>query len=231
MSRVRRLPPRRSLPSLLPPLLVVAALLLTGCGKEKAPSADGATASTAEIPAPTGTAVSEELADRATALGIAPEHVYVTAAPGFALAQQSVGVSGDDGFSASYFSRSAGTHFTLTVDRGSMTAASCPGQAVGDLGRGPTECERDGDAWYRDGRSQHEYLLAGDGQVIRLSADSGVPRATLRAAVEAVHRPSGDELDALLPPATGTGPTAPVERGDLPSEGDGAPNNDVGVGG
>ncbi|MFD0318023.1 hypothetical protein [Streptomyces flavalbus] len=203
------------------PLLLVAAALLTGCGGESA--AD-------EGDAPP-TADARELADRAGVLGIAPEHVYVTDAPGFTLARQSVGVFGDDGFSAAYFSRRTGTHFTLTVDRGSMTAASCPGQPVGDQTGGSPVCARDGDGWYRDGRSQHEYALPIDGHVIRLSAAADVPRATLRAAADAVHRPSDEELDALLPPATGARPTAPVERGDLPPEGDGAPRNDVDAGG
>ncbi|MEU3253595.1 hypothetical protein [Streptomyces sp. NPDC006997] len=218
-----RSPSRRPRAS-APALLLAAVALLTGCGRETA--ADG----TGAPPAADGTADPRELADRAGALGIAPERVYVTDAPGFTLARQSVGVSGDDGFSAAYFSQRSGTHFTLTVDRGSMTAASCPEQLVGDQTGGPPACERDGAAWYRDAGLQHEYALSRDGQLIRLSADAEVPRATLRAAAGAVHRPSGEELDALLPPATGARPTAPVERGDLPPEGDGAPDNEVDVG-
>ncbi|MER6466150.1 membrane lipoprotein [Streptomyces sp. NPDC001228] len=73
----------------LPPLLLAAALL-TGCGTEKA---DPGAAKPAD-PA--------ELTSKAQALGMNPDLVYVTEAPGFTLAQQSVGVQGDDGFSASY---------------------------------------------------------------------------------------------------------------------------------
>ncbi|MFJ8150915.1 membrane lipoprotein [Streptomyces sp. NPDC094468] len=73
----------------LPPLLLAAALL-TGCGTEKA---DPGAAKPAD-PA--------ELASKAKALGMNPDLVYVTEAPGFTLAQQSVGLQGDDGFSASY---------------------------------------------------------------------------------------------------------------------------------
>ncbi|MGY4926777.1 membrane lipoprotein [Streptomyces sp. 900105755] len=77
----------------LPPLLLAAALL-TGCGTEKAgPGASGDSG----VPADPA-----ELASREAALGMVPEMVYVTDAPGFTLAQQSVGVQGDDGFSASY---------------------------------------------------------------------------------------------------------------------------------
>ncbi|MEU0116486.1 hypothetical protein ABZ137_23025 [Streptomyces bobili] len=84
---------------LLPVLL--GTVLLTGCGSERADEADPA-----------------ELALRARASGIAPELVYTTDAPGHTLAQQSVGVYGDDGFSATYVSRQKGTQVQLTVDRG-----------------------------------------------------------------------------------------------------------------
>ncbi|MCS0602119.1 membrane lipoprotein [Streptomyces sp. LP11] len=43
-----------------------------------------------------------ELESRIRALGIAPELVRVTHAPGFTPAQQSVGANGDDGFSVAY---------------------------------------------------------------------------------------------------------------------------------
>ncbi|MEU2332512.1 membrane lipoprotein [Streptomyces sp. NPDC006654] len=88
----------------LSPLLLAAALL-TGCGTEKAGSgAAGPPADPAEIGA------------RARALGIAPELVYVTRAPGFTLARQSVGVQGDDGFSAAY-TDSTGAVIHLYTDR------------------------------------------------------------------------------------------------------------------
>ena len=54
-------------------------------------------------------------------------------------------------------------------------------------------------------------------------------RAVLRAAARSVHRPDGAEAAATLPsprPAT-----TPVPRGDLPPNGDGAPDNSVDIGG
>ncbi|MEU2774042.1 membrane lipoprotein [Streptomyces sp. NPDC007162] len=88
----------------LPPLLLAVALL-AGCGTEKAGSgASGPPAGPAELSA------------RAKALGIAPELVYVTDAPGFTLARQSVGVQGDDGFSAAY-TDSTGAVIHLYTDR------------------------------------------------------------------------------------------------------------------
>ncbi len=186
-------------------VLLLSALLLTGCGSEKAtdPAADRA-------------ADQSELAARASALGIAPEHVYVTEAPGFTLAQQSVGVLGDDGFSAVYVSQETGAQLQLSVDRGTMTAETCAEGAS-------APCEKDGDAWYRG----QEYAVPKKGHVVRVSGE-GISRDVLREAAAAVHRPSDAELDALLPPAgerEGDG-SGPVERGDLPTTGDGAPLND-----
>ncbi|CCK26591.1 putative secreted protein [Streptomyces davaonensis JCM 4913] len=181
--------------------LLLSSLLLTACGSEK--SAD-----TAADPA--------ELASRASALGIAPEHVYVTEAPGFTLAQQSVGVIGADGFGAVYVSQENGAQLQLSVDRGTMTAAICAEETS-------TTCERDGDAWH----GGQEYAIPKKGHVVRVKGD-GIPEDVLREAAQAVHRPSEAELDDLLPAAAAEGGASGggVERGDLPPAGDGAPDNE-----
>lgn len=197
----------RNLRVLLPALLLPA--LLAGCGTEKAG------AGTVD-PGPAGPDRAE-LDARARALQIAPELVYVTRAPGFTLAQQSVGVYGGDGFSSAYWSQKTGGQIHLYVDRGTVTAESCAG------------CERDGGDWYRTGSGQHEYLMPEKGHVVRVSADSAmVTRAVLRGAATSAHRPGNAELAALFPTPAPTA-TAPVERGDLPPVGDGAPNNEVGT--
>jgi hypothetical protein len=165
-------------------------------------------------------------------LGIAPEFVYVTEAPGFAVAQQSVGVFGGDGFHAAYFSQKTHAQFELFVDRGTLTAENCPKTQVGQGSGESVACERDGDAWYRKAGGQHEYALPRDGHVIRLVGDANrLDRAVLREAAEATHHPDAAELTALLPPAPEGTATEPVERGDLPPVGDGAPNNEVGASG
>ncbi|MHA5054949.1 hypothetical protein [Streptomyces sp. SD15] len=200
--------------------LVLLPVLLTGCGTEKVGA--GTDAATTTVPD------RAELEARARALQIAPELVYVTEAPGFTLAQQSVGVYGGDGFSAAYWSEKSGAQIQLSVDRDTMTTASCPKQPGGEVSDERTVCERDGSAWYRSGGGQHSYAVAEKGHVVRVSADErAVSRAVLRAAVESAHRPDTGELAAVLPPA----PTAvaPVERGDLPPVGDGAPDNEVGT--
>ncbi|MBQ1099504.1 hypothetical protein KBY55_26450 [Streptomyces sp. b94] len=209
------------------PVLLLAPLLLTACGSEKA-DADPAAGPSASVTEATGQG---ELEARAQALGVAPELVRVIGSPGFTLAQQSVGVLGDDGFSATWVSRETGAHLRLSVDRGSITGATCPEQPVGDMSGERTTCERDGDAWYRTGAGRHEYAVPEEGHVVRVSGEAdAVPRDVLREAALAAHRPDASEAAALLPPAD-PAPSAPVERGDLPSFGDGAPDNGVGVGG
>ncbi|WP_371544689.1 hypothetical protein OG266_09840 [Streptomyces sp. NBC_00554] len=208
---IRSVPARavRALPLLLLPMLLAA------CGDEKA----GAAADPAELSA------------RARALGVAPELVYVIEAPGFTVAQQSVGVYGNDGFSSAYWSQKTGAQIHLYVDRGTVTADSCPKQPVGEASGETVTCTRDGKAWYRSSGGQHDYLVPGDGHVIRVVGDTAtVKRDILHEAALGAHRPDAAELTALLPSAPAAA-TEPVERGDLPPVGDGAPNNEVGTSG
>ncbi|MFV0132979.1 hypothetical protein ACLGIH_07010 [Streptomyces sp. HMX87] len=205
------------------PALLLAPLLLTACGTERADEARraGSGSGSAADAAP-----SAELAARARALGVAPELVYVTGSPGYTLAQQSVGVYGADGFSAVYVSAQGG-RLSLFVDRASADAGTCAKGA-----RKWTTCERDGEAWYRAGAQRHEYARPEDDHVVRIAADRGaVPRDVLRAAATAAHRPDAAEAEALLPPAGPEATASPVERGDLPPVGDGAPDNNVDAGG
>ncbi|MDN3260477.1 membrane lipoprotein [Streptomyces sp. CSDS2] len=198
------------------PLLLVLPALLTACGTEKArsgpePAASGSasvtsrTAPAASTSAPAAAGSSQdpasaapgktEMDERLRALGIAPELVYVTEVPGFTLAQQSIGVNGDDGFSVAYWAKD-GAVLHLYAERGS--AADCPQDHVC---RAPVK-----------------------GQVVRLYGEKVAPDV-LRRAADALHRPTPGELVPLLPsPRTAT---APVQRGDLPPNGDGAPDNSV----
>nr|WSY50689.1 hypothetical protein OG999_11555 [Streptomyces sp. NBC_00886] len=204
----------RALPLLLLPVL------LAGCGTEKAG------AGTAEPKASASPADPTEMATRARALGLDPALVYVIDPPGFTLAQQSVGAS-DVGLSVSYTSLKTGAVINLRVEPGTMTDANCATQAV--ISEHMT-CVRDGDAWYRTGGGEAEYVMAAKGHLVHVDAEQGkVSRAVLHKAAQSVRRPYESELAVVLPPARAA--TAPVERGDLPTAGDGAPNNDVGTGG
>ncbi|MGW2559673.1 hypothetical protein ACWCXB_10590 [Streptomyces sp. NPDC001514] len=219
--------------AVLPLLLALAA-----CGTERAggPSAADSTApSAADSAAPSAvgaTPPADRSALEARARGIesAMELIYVTDVDGFELATQSVGPAGHDGFQSTYVSRSGSAQIHLVVDRGSLTGANCASRPVDSAPGAPVACERDGSAWYRSSPDRHEYARDEGGHVVQVAADRSVDRATLRRAVESVHRADDAELDAVLPAAP-TAPASPVERGDLPPVGDGAPNNDVGVGG
>ncbi|OEJ38318.1 hypothetical protein AR457_27340 [Streptomyces agglomeratus] len=210
----------------IPRVLAVLLLpvVLGACGAETATDADAPPQ--AELKARAGES--------------ALELIYVTEAPGYDLARQSVGVIGNDGFSATYVSAASGGQIQLAVDRGKLDAASCAKQSVGSGGGGgDVACERDGDLWYRAAADAHEYARAYEGHVVRVSADADrVDRETLRRAAEKAHRAGAKELDEVLPATgggSGGGPSTGVdempERGDLPPVGDGAPHNDVGASG
>ncbi|WP_433548361.1 hypothetical protein ACQPZG_27350 [Streptomyces sp. CA-294286] len=200
---------RRASAMLLLPLVSV----LTGCGSEVV---GGAQVDRAELEKRAGES--------------ALEHVYVTEIPGFTLAEQSVNVIGHDGFSATYFSQRGG-QVQLAVDREKLPANGCDG------------CVRDGDHWYSSAGGASVYLRAEGGHVVRLTGSDGVPRDVVKTAAQKAHHASPQEMDAVLPKVRaeadgGAGSEAPsgsgggpVERGDLPPVGDGAPRNDVGVSG
>ncbi|MDX3072580.1 hypothetical protein [Streptomyces sp. MI02-7b] len=192
---------RRALPLLLLPVVVTSA----ACGTESANR--------------------PELEARARALGIARDMVYVTDVPGYTLAAQSVGVVGDHGYGA-FYSSPGGGMIAIRVDerRGDPVACSDPDT------RPATErgsCEQD-ESWYRASGTGHEYVFQDGGRVIRLSGDrAGVTRDVLRRAAEHAHQADDRELAGVLPTG-GVGP-GPVERGDLPADGDGAPQDPFGI--
>ncbi|MGW4627602.1 hypothetical protein [Streptomyces rubiginosohelvolus] len=222
-------PPRLRPLLLTPTLAMTLALAATGCGTEPAPgSQTAADRSSSAEPAPDRA----ELEARASAAQLVAAHVWVTEAAGYALARQSVGVLGDDGF-GSVYTEPDGGQIRLSVERLPHADADCtddpaPGSAQEPL----VACERDGEQWYRATESGHAYAREQGGLVVTLSGTrQEVDRATLRAASLAAHRADDHELDQVLPPAGETAGRAPVERGDLPPEGDGAPDNEVGASG
>lgn len=177
----------------------------------------------------TQTPGSDAAVRRAHTQGVAPELVYFTRIPGYDLAEQSVGVIGDDGFEAVYVSaEDPRRQITLTADQGRLDASTCPRLPLGTAATADgVHCAQDGGLWYRTAGSRHEYACAKGGVVVRLTADrEAADRATLRAAAEHLH--------AYHPKASPTATLpghSPLRRGDLPPNGDGAPDNHVGVGG
>lgn len=188
-------------------------LVLTTGGAAQAGDRAGRPASPVATPAaaPVDRA---ELEARARAIETAIELIHVTSVPGFAPATQSVGVIGDDGFSLAYVK--GGAVLWLTVDRGTLTEENCTEGAIFGTGGGEVTCEREGGTWYRSTAGSHEYALAKDGYVVRLSAArDAVARDVLRGAAEAAHLASDQELDAVLPPLRERGGVRPDERGDI----------------
>lgn len=168
------------------PLLLLASL--AACGSESGEPASA-----------------DAVAERAAAVGVDPKVVYAVSLDGFEPASQSVGVSGDAGFSTAYVSPDGGIAMLTTDPRGGADAG----------------CVVAGD--------QHECVAVHDGVAVTLSAGADVAdEETLRAAVEDAHPPTAAELDELFPGVDGG---APVERGDLPPAGDGAPLDPEGAAG
>ena len=173
----------------------------------------------------------DEMAEAARSLGIAPDLVYTTDADGYDLAVQSVGRNGEEGLSATWFNDATGAMLTIRTDRGELTAADCPSTPLDEAFDAAVQCEQEaGGLWHRSAGDAHEYVVARGGVLIRVSG-AGTPPEELRAAAVAVHVPSADELALLFSdaPELPTGP--PVERGDVPEDGDGAPVDPVGPGG
>lgn len=152
------------------------------------------------------------IASRMAWVGIAPDLVYVTELEGFELSTQSVGVAGDDGMSAAYV-RSSGDTLGIVALRTSRVPAPdvvlCPD--LPDAEEPVLRCAVE--------RGAAQVLLEGE----------DVEPAVLRAAGEAVREPRPDELASLFVDLPA--PAPPVERGDLPPGGDGAPMNEPGPGG
>ena len=194
-------------------IVVVVALTAAAC----ATNGDGAS-----VPAD-----SARIAEGASALGIAPELVFTTEVDGYDLAPQSVGPYNSDGMSATWVVASG--MLTLRTDRGEFTAETCAATPLEESLNAPVTCTEEDGVWHRSAGGAHEYVAVRDGAFVRVSG-VGAPPADLLAAARAVRVPSADELARLFADAPAR-PTAPVERGDLPENGDGAPIDPVGPGG
>ncbi|MFG1943968.1 hypothetical protein [Nonomuraea sp. NPDC048826] len=169
--------------------------------------------------------LSQTAIDQALGQGADPALIYVVDLPGYELQEQSVGVVGDEGFGAFYVSPD-GKQVQLRVDRGAFDDAACWERPVTDTD--PTDasvrCVRDDVGWYREAAGRHEYIaVKGDAFLLLAGKFTDVNRETLKTAI------AGARQAAVT--ATPSPPRTPVERGDLPTTGDGAPNNEVGPGG
>lgn len=170
------------------------------------------------------------IAERAGALGVAPDLVYTTEVDGYELAPQSVGPGAADGMSASWFNETTGALFTIRTDHGELTAASCAGTPLWDAPHAAVTCTDEDGVWHRRGGGIEEYVAVHDGALIWVTGTNAASPGDLLQAAENVRVPTDAELDQLFADAP-EAPTEPVERGDLPENGDGAPIDPVGPGG
>ena len=162
----------------------------------------------------TGPAQPTAIATWSEPAGIAPELVYVTGVEGFELATQSVGVMGDDGMSAIYVRSGGGAVGTVKLTTSRDPAPNVVACAELPDSSGPQPVLRCA-------------VERGDVHVALDGVDVGA--ATMRAAAEGVRVPSAEELSHLF--ADVPKAEVPVERGDLPPNGDGAPLDPPRVGG
>ncbi|MFG2212712.1 hypothetical protein [Streptomyces sp. NPDC048638] len=216
-------------------LSVLSCVLMTGCGTERA-TVPGQGAEEARGP----DVGRRELAGRARALGTELDMVYVTEVPGYRLAAQSVGVHGDHGFEGTYVASKNGGMIRLVVDTGAVDGTHCTTPEIPGSAGQKVSCASDHGLWYRTSLSAHEYAFQDGTRVIRLSADRAtVKDETLRQAAHSAHRAGNAELDAVLPKTKGDvsghdgnghgGSQGATERGDLPTTGDGAPQDPPGL--
>ena len=194
----------------------VVCLSLVGCAPRTGADADPASA--------------DSIAASANAAGIAPELVFTTEVDGFDLAAQSVGLGAADGMTATWFNADTGSMLTIRSDFGELTEESCIAVPLWDAPSETVSCADEDGIWHRSGGDTHEYVAVRDGALIWVSGMDGTSQEDLLTAAQNVRVPSEAELEQLfadVPP----GPGEPVERGDLPENGDGAPSNPTGPGG
>ncbi|MCJ1706247.1 hypothetical protein [Microbacterium sp. VKM Ac-2923] len=193
-------------------LAAVVALTSTACGGTPTP------------------ADSASIAEKAALLDIDPALVFTTQVEGYDLAPQSVGPANDDGLSATWVDEQTAAIITIRTSPGEPDAAGCATTPLWDLPDTAVTCTEESGLWHREGGDAHEYFATRDGTTIWVIGLNGTPADDVRAAAEAVRVPSESELEALFSDAP-TEAREPVERGDLPENGDGAPIDPSGPGG
>lgn len=197
------------------------AVVVSGC----ATGAGGVGAAGAEA------ASADQIAASMGGLTIDPRLVYTTHVDGYDLAPQSVGGSAETGMSAVWFNATSSAMVELRTESGDLDAESCAALPLWNGPSGDVTCtEEPDDIWQRQVDAAVEFIAVRDGALVRLIGN-GASTDDLRAAAQNVHVPSVSELEVLFSDAPRMPSGEPVERGDLPENGDGAPDNSVGPGG
>ncbi|MEV8272281.1 hypothetical protein [Microbacterium sp. NPDC077184] len=201
------------------------AVVVSGCATGAGGVGDGRGAEGAE------TASADQIAASMGGLTIDPTLVYTTDVDGYDLAPQSVGGSAETGMSAVWFNATSSAMVELRTEAGDLDAESCAALPLWNGPSGDVTCtEEPGDIWYRQLDAAVEFIAVRDGALVRLIGN-GASTDDLRAAAQNAHVPTVSELEVLFSDAPRMPTGEPVERGDLPENGDGAPDNSVGPGG
>ncbi|MEO3784717.1 hypothetical protein ABGB12_15375 [Actinocorallia sp. B10E7] len=160
--------------------------------------------------------------------------VYLVELPGYTLAEQSLGVIGEDGFGASY-TGAGGKVAHLRVERAASADEVCAGPLLDAPPDAPVTCVRDDTGWYRTSNGRHEYVAFSGDHRLSLNAPLDDPDRDVlgRALAEAEDRFGSKARFGTPPPVrlNDPTPTTPAPRGDLPTIGDGAPVHPSGPGG
>lgn len=173
---------------------------------------------------------SASIAERAALLGVDPALVFTTQVDGYDLSPQSVGPANDDGLTATWVDPRTAAMITIRTAHGEPDAAGCAATPLWELPEVPVTCSEESGLWHRESGEAHEYFATRENTTIWVIGLNGTPADDVRAAAEAVRVPSEAELKALFSDAPTEAPE-PVERGDLPENGDGAPIDPSGPGG
>lgn len=191
-------------------VLVAVGTVLSACAGPVEPTGRAEPGGLSETPGPDGPRVPTDAGPSPEEVGIAPDLVHLTDIGGFELAALSVGVVGGDGMSAVYVAPDGTEVMLMTARTATPSVVAC--DALPDVpASGELQCSVEHAAAH-----------------VLLTSDGAGPDV-LREAGAAVRAPTDTELRDLF--AHIRVPHAPVERGDLPEHGDGAPDNSVGPGG
>lgn len=192
---------------------VALAIGLSGCG-----------AGSAATPA--------DIAPRVSHLGVDPALVVTTTIEGYDLAPQSVNETDEGGMTATWVKSGSGDIITLRTGPGEMDADGCAAQQM--WGGGDATCAKDGATWHRSAGGIDEYAVVGDGRTVLIVGGDGfgAPAEDLREAAAGLRGPTVGEVDRMFAELQRRDDRGgPVERGDLPEDGDGAPIDPGGEGG
>ncbi len=173
-----------------------------------------------------------EVTERVSHLGVDPALVVTTTIEGYDLAPQSVNETDAGGMTATWAKPGTDDIITVRTDPGQMDAAGCAAQQL--WGGGDAACVQDGTTWHRSAGGVDEYAVVQGGRTVLIVGGDGrgAPPEDLQEAAANLRAPTVAEVDRMFSELQRRDDRGgPVERGDIPKDGDGAPIDPGGDGG